>query len=159
MPALRCADGLVADVAVDLMGELFVTEAQGHGVGGDIVEKLGSGDTLERIRTGSKAMQHGVGDVRHKFLDHAASAFGVCCFFLLAGEVVHTDAERAEDNHGIAEILKERDDKVVDAGFREPINEDLRQESNSQQDHGYGEELVAVEAGVEGGVRHCLRPL
>ena len=34
------AVGLVADVAVDLVGELLVAQAQGHHIGGDVVQQL-----------------------------------------------------------------------------------------------------------------------
>ena len=38
VPPLGGADGLVADVAVDLAGELLIAQAQGHHVGGDVVQ-------------------------------------------------------------------------------------------------------------------------
>ena len=88
MPALRCADGLVADVAIYLVCELLVAEAERHGIGGQTVEEFWGGDALEVVGFDGEASDDGIGDVgvSAPFAD-ANSKFAAGVAYVLYGPV------------------------------------------------------------------------
>ena len=49
---------MIADVAVDLPSELLVAQAQGHHVGGDVVQQLRRGPTSQVLRVDGEPRYH-----------------------------------------------------------------------------------------------------
>ena len=49
---------MVADIAVDLAGELLIAQAQGHHVGGDVVQQLRCGPTSQVLRVDGEPRYH-----------------------------------------------------------------------------------------------------
>ena len=74
VPPLGGADGLVSDVAVDLAGELLIAQAQRHDVGGDVVQQLRRGHTLQVLWVDGEALHHRVTHCRSLLADDLAEA-------------------------------------------------------------------------------------
>lgn len=51
---------MVADVGVDLVGELLVVQAQGQAVADDLVQGFGCGDALQVRQVGGEGVEDGV---------------------------------------------------------------------------------------------------
>ena len=114
----------------------------------EIVEKFWGGDALEVVGLDGEATDDGIGDVGHQLFDHPPCALGVRFVLLPSGEEVDCHTERAEDHHGIGQILHERDDEVVDAGISEPVCRNLGQQPKRQKHGSDCEELVAIETSL-----------
>ena len=74
VPPLSGADSLVANIAVDLAGELLIAQAQRHHVGRDVVQQLRRGHTLQVLRMDGKALHHRITHRRSLLTDDLAEA-------------------------------------------------------------------------------------
>jgi hypothetical protein len=68
VPAFGCADDLVADVGVDLLGELAVAESEGQNVARDVVMQFRRGRAFEVTVLDSEAADDGITEVGAAFL-------------------------------------------------------------------------------------------
>ena len=65
---------MVADIAVDLAGELLIAQAQRHHVGRDVVQQLRRGHALQVLRVDGEALHHRIAHRWSLFADDLAEA-------------------------------------------------------------------------------------
>ena len=102
MPTLDGSNGLVADIRVNLAGELLVTEAQHHDISGDDVQQLRVSHPFQVLRTNRKPLNHCIPHRRRFIVNDLAELAGGGGFLVFAKGILKQRTQQPGAKEGAA---------------------------------------------------------